>query len=190
MVTREDLKEKIEEQLARWKTAIDGLKEKFDQAEADAKAKLHDQIESLHDRRIKAEKILHDVSAAIQDVWEQVKSGAEQGWTELTRTAKNTMGKVRDAIAHPNRDEEIRQIAYHLWRDEGCPDGRHDEHWFKAESIWIARHTQTKESVAPAPAKAKQPRKKPAAPSASKSRTTKPKAGASRKRPDLGEKTP
>jgi len=190
MITREELKDKIEEQLARWKTAIDGLKEKFEQAEADTKAKLHDQIESLHDRRVKAEKMLQEVSAASQDVWEQVKSGAEQGWSDLTRNAKSTMDKVREAMAKPKREEEIRQIAYHLWRDEGCPDGRHEEHWFKAESIWQARQSETTPPVEQVPAKTKRPRKKPAAPAASKSRSTKPKAGASKKRPDLGEKAP
>ncbi len=28
-----------------------------------------------------------------------------------------------------NRDEEIRQLAYRLWQEEGCPDGREVEHW-------------------------------------------------------------
>lgn len=51
-------------------------------------------------------------------------------------SSKKTMAKVREAIEHPYREEEIRQIAYHLWLDEGCPHGRHLDHWFKAESIW------------------------------------------------------
>lgn len=36
-------------------------------------------------------------------------------------------------------DEEIRQIAYQLWLDEGCPEGRHHDHWLKAEEILHAR---------------------------------------------------
>ena len=27
-----------------------------------------------------------------------------------------------------NRDEEIRQVAYKLWQEEGCPDGYDLEH--------------------------------------------------------------
>jgi len=100
------------------------------------------------------------------------------------------MDKVRDAMAQPKRDDEIRQIAYHLWRDEGCPDGRQLEHWTKAESIWHARQNGITEPVKEAPANAKRPRKKPAAPANSKSRTTKSKASASRERPDRGEKSP
>lgn len=34
-----------------------------------------------------------------------------------------------------NRDEEIRQVAYKLWQEEGCPDGYDLQHWLKAETI-------------------------------------------------------
>jgi hypothetical protein len=30
--------------------------------------------------------------------------------------------------------EQIRQRAYQLWLDEGCPDGRDRIHWLKAEA--------------------------------------------------------
>jgi len=33
-------------------------------------------------------------------------------------------------------DEEIRLISYRIWEEEGRPDGRDLEHWFKAEAIW------------------------------------------------------
>jgi len=190
MMTKEDFKEKIEEQLAKWKSTIDGLKVKFEHAEVDAKAKLHDQMESLNVKRVNAEKILADISVTSQDVWEQVRTGAEQGWSDLTRTAKSTMDKVREAMAKPKRDEEIRLIAYELWLKEGCPDGRHEGHWLKAESIWQARQNQTTPPLEQAPAKAKRPRTRSATPAASKSRTTKPKAVARKERPARGEKTP
>ena len=34
------------------------------------------------------------------------------------------------------REDEIRLIAYSIWEEESCPDGRDCEHWFKAEAIW------------------------------------------------------
>jgi hypothetical protein len=34
------------------------------------------------------------------------------------------------------RDEEIRQLAYQIWQQEGCPAGCEVEHWLRAESIW------------------------------------------------------
>ena len=36
-----------------------------------------------------------------------------------------------------NRDEEIRQAAYKLWQEEGCPDGYDVQHWLKAEAILV-----------------------------------------------------
>ena len=172
MDTKEVFKTKIEEQLAKWKPTMDGLKEKIVQAEVDAKEKLHDQLESLHDKRVKAEKILEEISATSEVAWEQVKAGAELGWVNLTRTAKDTVAKVREAIAKPKDDEEIRQIAYQLWLDEGRPDGRQVEHWLTAESIWHARQDQTTKPVEQAPTKTKRPRKKLATPAKAKSGAT------------------
>ena len=34
------------------------------------------------------------------------------------------------------REDEIRVIAYSIWEEEGCPNGRDCEHWFRAEVIW------------------------------------------------------
>jgi hypothetical protein len=173
MESEEAYKAKIQNQLAKWKSTIDGLKVKFEQAEADAKAILQNQIESLHDKRVKAEKLLEDVSATSQDAWEQIKSGMEQGWNDITRTAKKTVAKVREAIEHPHREEEIRRIAYHLWLDEGCPHSRHLDHWFKAESIWHARQAEATQPGQQPPANTKRPRKKTATPAIAKRRATK-----------------
>lgn len=136
MESKATYQKRIEAQLAKWKTAIDGLKSKLEQAEMDTKAKLNNQLDRLHEKRARAEKLLQEISATSQDAWEEIKAGVEQGWNEITRAAKKTIAKVREAIEHPDREEEIRQIAYHLWLDEACPHGRHLDHWFKAESIW------------------------------------------------------
>ncbi len=34
------------------------------------------------------------------------------------------------------KEEEIRLIAYDIWEEENCPNGRDCEHWFRAEAIW------------------------------------------------------
>lgn len=33
-------------------------------------------------------------------------------------------------------EERVRLIAYHLWEEEGCPNGRALDHWVKAEELW------------------------------------------------------
>ena len=58
-----------------------------------------------------------------------------------------------------NRDEEIRQLAYRLWQEEGCPEGREVEHWLRAQMIWeeINRpQSKPKQSRAPKGRKTKQ----------------------------------
>lgn len=54
-----------------------------------------------------------------------------------------------------NHEDEIRVIAYRIWVEEGCPDGRHADHWFMAETIWREQYRQ---EAIPASIKAK-PRK-------------------------------
>ena len=40
------------------------------------------------------------------------------------------------------REEEIRDLAYRIWEEEGYPEGRNLEHWVKAEAILKARNGQ------------------------------------------------
>jgi hypothetical protein len=34
------------------------------------------------------------------------------------------------------REDEVRLIAYRIWEEEGCCQGRDIEHWIKAETLW------------------------------------------------------
>lgn len=34
-----------------------------------------------------------------------------------------------------DREERIRRKAYELWEADGCPEGRHDDHWVQAREI-------------------------------------------------------
>jgi hypothetical protein len=174
MESKATYQKKIESQLAKWKTTMEGLKKKIERAEVAGRAKLHAQLDSLHDKRARAEKLLEELSATSQDAWEEIKSGIEQGWDEVTRTAKETIAKVREAIEHPSREEEIRQIAYQLWLDEGCPHGRHLDHWFEAQSIWREQQA-AKQPEDRWPAKAKPKRKSTAAPPHIRTRVVKTK---------------
>jgi hypothetical protein len=178
MESKASYQKKIESQLTKWETTIDGLRTKIEQAEVAARAKLHAQLDRLHENRARAEKLLEELSATSQDAWAEIRSGIAQGWNEVTRTAKQTMANVREAIEHPSREDKIRQIAYQLWLDEDCPHGRHLDHWFKAESIWREQQA-TKQPADPPPAKAK--RKSTVAAPHTESRAVKTKAGASKR---------
>ncbi len=60
------------------------------------------------------------------------------------------------------RDDEIKLIAYNIWEQEGCPEGRECEHWYRAEAIWEVRQ---KPPMVQLPAKASA---KPAMPNSKK----------------------
>jgi hypothetical protein len=40
------------------------------------------------------------------------------------------------------REDQIQRIAYQLWEEEGCPQGRSLEHYFKAEAIVLFQQKQ------------------------------------------------
>jgi hypothetical protein len=46
------------------------------------------------------------------------------------------------------KEEEIRKIAYQLWEQEGCVNGRDCEYWVKAEQIWEGSQQQQSAPVA------------------------------------------
>jgi hypothetical protein len=43
-----------------------------------------------------------------------------------------------------DRNERIREIAYYLWLDEGCPDGGAERHWTAAEILLVSEPEQRK----------------------------------------------
>lgn len=40
------------------------------------------------------------------------------------------------------REDEIRLIAYKIWEEESCLDGKDCEHWLRAETIWEQHRNQ------------------------------------------------
>jgi DUF2934 family protein len=40
------------------------------------------------------------------------------------------------------REDQIQRIAYQLWEEDGCPQGRSLEHYFKAEAIVLFQQKQ------------------------------------------------
>ncbi len=46
------------------------------------------------------------------------------------------------------REDEIKLIAYKIWEEEGCCQGRDVDHWIRAEMIWEQQQVQTKSLTA------------------------------------------
>ena len=51
-------------------------------------------------------------------------------------------------------DEEVRQLAYRIWQEAGCPNGSDLQHWLKAKETWLATHGPEKQTK---PSKARKP---------------------------------
>lgn len=49
-----------------------------------------------------------------------------------------------------DREERIREVAYFLWLEEGCPEGQADRHWAAAEAVVAAQDASTAASIPPA----------------------------------------
>ena len=55
-----------------------------------------------------------------------------------------------------DQDEEVRQLAYRIWQEAGCPNGSDLQHWLKAQEIWLETHGSVKSRTTPS--KAAKPR--------------------------------
>ena len=47
-------------------------------------------------------------------------------------------GRYRWQYLAPDRQRHVEQIAYRIWQHEGCPHGRHEDHWRQAEQEFDA----------------------------------------------------
>jgi hypothetical protein len=61
-----------------------------------------------------------------------------------TQAESSTVGQGEEAPATADRNDRIREIAYFLWLDEGCPDGEEERHWTTAEALLESEPEQRK----------------------------------------------
>jgi hypothetical protein len=47
-------------------------------------------------------------------------------------------GRYRWQYVAPDRQQQVAQIAYRIWQEEGRPRGREEEHWWRAEKAFHA----------------------------------------------------
>ena len=87
-----------------------------------------------------------------------------------------------------DKENEVRLIAYRIWEEAGCCDGRDFDHWLMAETIWEQMQDKEKKSTRAKPEQkvevgnVKSSQEKPATKSTSaKPKTAAPKAGGARR---------
>lgn len=43
------------------------------------------------------------------------------------------MENIQETVTtEPSRDDRVGLLAYQIWEEEGCPDGKADDHWLRA----------------------------------------------------------
>ena len=48
-------------------------------------------------------------------------------------------GQLTPEVIMADRNDRIREIAYFLWLEEGCPEGEAQRHWLAAETLVEAK---------------------------------------------------
>jgi hypothetical protein len=52
-----------------------------------------------------------------------------------TQDERYSRGQPEPEATMTDRNHRIREIAYFLWLEEGCPEGEAERHWLAAETI-------------------------------------------------------
>jgi Protein of unknown function (DUF2934) len=60
------------------------------------------------------------------------------------QTESPLRGELEPESTTPDRNGRLREIAYFLWLDDGCPDGEADRHWSAAEALLDAEPLERK----------------------------------------------
>jgi uncharacterized coiled-coil DUF342 family protein len=95
MGLKEAYQEKLEAQLKEWSAKISELKAKADQASADVKIKMFQEIDDLKVRKEAAQEKLTEIKAAGAEKWESLRAGADQTLTDLKSKWETIKGKFK-----------------------------------------------------------------------------------------------
>jgi chromosome segregation ATPase len=79
---------KVEGELDGLDKEVDGLKEKMQDAQGEAKAEYEDFLATLTQKRQELEDRLNEVVAAGEDKWEELKGQAEHAWKAFQNSVK------------------------------------------------------------------------------------------------------
>lgn len=95
MGMKESYEDKLQARLDQWGAEIDKLKAEADEADADMKIELYEEIEALRSMQAEASNKLVDLKDASEDVWEDMKAGIENAWDSLGSTVKSLASKFK-----------------------------------------------------------------------------------------------
>jgi hypothetical protein len=92
---RKAYEEKIDAQLKEWNTEIALLNAKADKAKAEAKVEYYKTIETLQGMQDKARMKLQEIRTTGDDVWDDLKTSAENVWAEVNSAFQGAATKFK-----------------------------------------------------------------------------------------------
>ena len=95
MDKRTEYAEKLSAQMVEWDAQIDQLKIKATSATPEARLEYSNAIAALQLKRDEAALKLQNISAASDDEWEDLKTGMEQIWSDLTTLLGDAIKKIK-----------------------------------------------------------------------------------------------
>jgi hypothetical protein len=86
--------EKLSAQMVEWDVQIDQLKDKAENATSETKFAYSKAVTALQLKRDQAAEKLQGIAMASDDDWEDIKSGSEQIWDEVSTFFRDTIRKT------------------------------------------------------------------------------------------------
>lgn len=93
MDKRTEYVEKLSAQMVEWEVEIERLQQQSENATAEARAESARTIAALQLKRDQAAEKLQGIATASDDEWEEMKTGAEQIWTEVKELLRGIIKK-------------------------------------------------------------------------------------------------
>jgi hypothetical protein len=87
--------EKLSAQMVEWDVQIERLRDKAENATAEAKSEYAKTVSALQLKRDAVAEKLQGVAMASDDEWEDMKDGAEQIWDEVKDLLRSSIKKIR-----------------------------------------------------------------------------------------------
>ncbi|WP_050527841.1 sll1863 family stress response protein [Pseudorhodobacter aquimaris] len=89
MDRKDAFQEKMQAQLDEWTAEIAKLRAQAEQAQADAKLKYLEEIDTLRAHQLKAEIKLKEIQDAQGEAWKDMQTGAEAAWDAMSDAMKS-----------------------------------------------------------------------------------------------------
>ena len=99
MSTKDEFVRKMHAKLDQWNAEIDALSAKAnqaaDQAEVEAQAEYHKQLETLRSKRDHAHSKLNALESASESAWHDLKAGVELAWESVSEAVRSATARFK-----------------------------------------------------------------------------------------------